>query len=39
MQIRNLFDESYAPFLSRIKTNAMNPGQGRNLILRLTTEF
>ncbi len=39
VQVRNLFDKAFAPFLSRIKTNAMDPGQGRNVILRVTTEF
>jgi iron complex outermembrane receptor protein len=37
--VRNLFDKTYANFLSRIKTNAENPGQGRAVILRLSTAF
>lgn len=37
--VRNLFDQSYADFLSRIKTNALNPGQGRTFILKLATRF
>ena len=36
---RNLFDKSYANFLSRIKTNALNPGQGRSVVLRVSSEF
>ncbi len=37
--VRNLFDKAYANFLSRIKTNAENPGMGRTAVLRLSTEF
>jgi outer membrane receptor protein involved in Fe transport len=37
--VRNLFDKAYANFLSRIKTNAENPGMGRTFVLRLTTAF
>ena len=37
--VRNLFDTAYANFLSRLKTNAENPGMGRSVMLRLTTEF
>jgi iron complex outermembrane recepter protein len=36
---KNLFDKAHANFLSRIKTNAENPGEGRTFMLRLTTEF
>lgn len=39
LAVRNLFDRAYASFLSRVKTNAENPGEGRTLMLRLTTEF
>lgn len=39
LTVRNLFDKSYANFLSRIKTNALHPGQGRSVVLRLSTEF
>ncbi len=37
--VRNLFDTAYANFLSRIKTNAEDPGMGRTVVLRLTTRF
>jgi len=37
--LRNAFNQAYADFLSRIKTNALNPGMGRALIARLSTEF
>lgn len=37
--LRNALDQAYADFLSRVKTAVRNPGQGRNLIVRLTTEF
>ncbi len=37
--VRNLFDQSYANYLSRLKTLALDPGQGRNVVLRLSTEF
>jgi iron complex outermembrane receptor protein len=37
--VRNLFDKAYANFLSRIKTNAPDPGAGRAFVLRLTTTF
>ena len=37
--VRNLFDTAYANLLSRLKTNAENPGMGRSVMLRLTTEF
>jgi iron complex outermembrane receptor protein len=36
---RNLFDTAYADFLSRIKTNALNPGMGRTLIGRVAVDF
>ncbi|MDZ4862807.1 MAG: TonB-dependent receptor [Gemmatimonadota bacterium] len=39
LNVRNLFDRSYANFLSRIKTSALNPGQGRSVVLRVSTEF
>ena len=35
--LRNAFDQRYADFLSRIKTNAPDPGMGRTLIARVTT--
>lgn len=37
--VRNLFDQRYANYLSRLKTLAEDPGQGRNLVLRLSTAF
>ncbi len=37
--LRNLANTAYADFLSRIKTNARDPGMGRSVQLRLTTEF
>jgi hypothetical protein len=37
--VRNLFNQAYADFLSRIKTNAENPGEGRTVLLRLGTTF
>lgn len=39
LAVRNLFDQAYANFLSRIKTNAENPGQGRTVQLTLGTRF
>ena len=39
LAVRNLFDTAYANFLSRIKTNAENPGEGRTLVLKLGTTF
>lgn len=37
--LRNAFDKRHADHLNRIKTNAPDPGQGRNLIARVTAEF
>ena len=39
LSLRNAFDKRYADYLSRIKTNALDPGMGRSLIARVTTEF
>ncbi len=39
LTLRNAFDTKYADYLSRIKTNALDPGMGRSLIARVTTEF
>jgi iron complex outermembrane receptor protein len=39
LSLRNAFNKAYADYLSRIKTNALNPGMGRSLTLRVTTEF
>jgi outer membrane receptor protein involved in Fe transport len=37
--LRNVFDKAYADYLSRIKTNALNPGMGRSLTMRVSTAF
>ena len=37
--LRNAFNKAYADFLSRIKTNAFDPGMGRTLIARVSTDF
>jgi iron complex outermembrane receptor protein len=37
--VHNLFNKSYADFLSRIKTNAPLPGMGRTFIARVTADF
>jgi iron complex outermembrane receptor protein len=39
LSLRNAFDRRYANYLSRIKTNALDPGMGRSLTVRMTTEF
>jgi iron complex outermembrane receptor protein len=39
LAVKNLFDKAYANFLSRIKTNAENPGEGRTFLVRLGTSF
>ena len=39
LSLRNAFDKAYADYLSRIKTNAFNPGMGRSFTVRVTTEF
>ena len=39
LSLRNALDQAYADYLSRIKTNALNPGMGRTLVARVTTEF
>jgi outer membrane receptor protein involved in Fe transport len=38
-QLRNAFNQAWADFLSHLKTNAPNPGMGRNLIGRVTANF
>lgn len=38
-QLRNVFDQAYAPQLSRIKTNAPFPGMGRALLVRVSADF
>jgi hypothetical protein len=37
LQLRNALDESYASFLSRYKTYALDPG--RNFVVRVTAAF
>jgi iron complex outermembrane receptor protein len=37
--VHNLFNQGYADFLSRIKTNAPLPGMGRTLIARVTADL
>jgi iron complex outermembrane receptor protein len=37
--VHNLFNQSYADFLSRIKTNAPLPGIGRNFVAKVTADF
>ena len=37
--LRSALNKSYADSLSRIKTNAPDPGQGRNLSVRATWDF
>ncbi|HWA59342.1 MAG TPA: TonB-dependent receptor [Gemmatimonadales bacterium] len=39
LMVRNLFDKAYADFLSRIKTNALDPGEGRTVVLKVGTTF
>ncbi|MFL5520254.1 MAG: TonB-dependent receptor [Gemmatimonadales bacterium] len=39
LQVRNLFDTAYSPQLSRIKTNAPQPGMGRTLLLGVRAAF
>jgi iron complex outermembrane receptor protein len=39
LMVRNLFDKAYADFLSRIKTNAFDPGEGRTVVLKVGTTF
>jgi len=39
LSVRNLFNKSYADYLNRIKTNARDPGMGRSVTLRLSTDF
>jgi len=37
--LRNALNTRYADYLSRIKTNAPDPGMGRTLVARMATEF
>jgi outer membrane receptor protein involved in Fe transport len=38
-QLRNVFDKDWADYLSHLKTNAPNPGMGRNFTARMTVNF
>jgi iron complex outermembrane receptor protein len=37
--VHNALDQDFADYLTRIKTNAPDPGQGRNFVTRVTWEF
>ncbi len=37
--LRNAFNTAYAEYLSRIKTNALNPGMGRNFVMKVSMDF
>jgi iron complex outermembrane receptor protein len=37
--VRNVLDKAYADYLSRIKTNALNPGMGRSFVMQVSTAF
>ena len=39
LSLRNAFNTRYADYLSRIKTKVLDPGMGRSLVARITTEF
>jgi iron complex outermembrane recepter protein len=39
LELRNALDTTWADFLSHLKTNAPNPGMGRNLTMRFTVDF
>jgi iron complex outermembrane receptor protein len=39
LALKNAFDKAYANFLSRIKTNALDPGMGRTLVATVIVEF
>jgi iron complex outermembrane recepter protein len=39
LSLRNVLNTAYADYLSRIKTNAPDPGQGRSFVARVTMEF
>ena len=39
LSLRNALNQRYVDFLSRIKTNAVDPGQGRNLMARVTWQY
>jgi iron complex outermembrane receptor protein len=39
VSLKNALNQSYADYLSRIKTNAPNPGMGRTFVAKLSTDF
>ncbi|MGQ0702829.1 MAG: hypothetical protein ACT4PM_06820 [Gemmatimonadales bacterium] len=39
LMLRNAFNTRYADYLDRLKTIAMDPGMGRSLTLRVSTDF
>jgi len=39
LQLRNALNQEWADFLSHLKTNAPNPGMGRNFTARVTWDF
>ena len=39
LSLKNALNQRYADFLSRIKTNALDPGQGRNFVARVTWDY
>jgi outer membrane receptor protein involved in Fe transport len=39
LTLRNAFNKAYANYLSRIKTNARDPGMGRNFTLKVAMDF
>ena len=39
LTLRNAFNTSYASYLNRIKTNSLNRGMGRNVVLKLSLDF
>lgn len=39
VSVKNVTNVAYAEFLSRIKTNAVDPGMGRSVILRVAADF
>jgi outer membrane receptor protein involved in Fe transport len=39
LQLRNVFNQRWSSHLNRIKTNARDPGMGRNLVLRVGMDF
>jgi iron complex outermembrane recepter protein len=39
LQLRNVLDQAWSDYLSRVKTNALDSGMGRNFIARFATQF